>query len=132
LFKFPRQIGDYENEKIEVAIGRFGPYVKHKSAFYSLTKEDDPLTVSKDRAIEIIEKKRNQDKENTIKQFDENPDVKILNGRYGPYISIQKKNYRIPKSKDPKSLTLQDCLDIAEKSSKSKHGGSQRKTKKKS
>ncbi len=132
LFKFPRNIGDFEGEVLEVAIGRFGPYVKHKSAFYSLTKDDDPVSVEKERAIEIIEKKRNQEKENTIREFEEKPEVKILNGRYGPYISYQKKNYRIPKTKDPQSLTLQDCLDIVEKSSKSKQNNGPKRTKKKS
>jgi DNA topoisomerase-1 len=132
LFKFPRNLGEYEGESLEVSIGRFGPYVKHNSAFYSLTKEDDPMTVTKDRAIEIIKNKKQKEKENTIKEFDENPDVKILNGRYGPYISFQKKNYRIPKNKDPKSLALKDCLEIIEKSGKSKHGSGTKRAKKKS
>lgn len=132
LFKFPRNVGEYENEKLEVAIGRFGPYVKHKSAFYSLTKEDDPNTIKRERAIEIIENKRNKDKEKTIKEFAEDADVKILNGRYGPYISSQKKNFRIPKDKDPKTLTLKDCIEIIEKSKKSKQTNGPKKSKKKS
>lgn len=132
LFKFPRNIGEYEDAPLEVAIGRFGPYVKHKSNFYSLAKDDDPATIRKERAIEIINNKRKQEKEKTIKEFKENPEVKILNGRYGPYISFQKKNFRIPKTKDPNSLTIQDCLEIINKSNKSKQNNGPKKSNRKS
>ncbi|GAB1404620.1 type I DNA topoisomerase [Lentimicrobium sp.] len=115
LFDFPRSIGEYENAELTVAIGRFGPYVKHKSAFYSLAKTDDPNTLDTGRAIEIIEEKRKKELEKTIRVFDEAPDVQVLNGRYGPYISIGKKNYRIPKGTDPAELTLEQCRQIAAK-----------------
>src|SRR5690606_18603530 len=105
LFKLPRMIGTYEDADITVNIGRFGPYIKHKNAFYSLKKEDDPLTIKEDRGIEIIEAKRKADKEKVIKTFEKNKEVQILNGRWGPYISIGKKNYKIPKEKDPKALS---------------------------
>jgi DNA topoisomerase-1 len=118
LFKFPRSIGDYEDEEMVVSIGRFGPYVRHKSKFYSLGKEDDPLTVEDPRAIEIIEAKRKKDREKLIKKFDENEEVQVLNGRWGPYIAIAKKNYKIPKGTEPASLSLEDCLKIAKEADK--------------
>jgi len=118
LFKFPRTIGNYENEEMVVSIGRFGPYVRHKSKFYSLGKDDDPLTVHADRAIEVIEEKRKKERERIISKFDENEDVQVLNGRWGPYISIGKKNYKIPRGTEPKSLSLEDCLNIAKEADK--------------
>lgn len=116
LFDFPRTIGEYEDAEMTVAIGRFGPYVKHKSAFYSLAKTDDPASVDAERAVELIEEKRKKEKERVIRIFEEDPDVQVLNGRYGPYIAIGKSNYRIPKSTDPASLTLEQCREIAAKS----------------
>jgi len=114
LFKLPRDIGLYEDKKMVAAIGRFGPYIRHDSKFYSLPKEDDPHEVNEVRAIEIIEAKRKADAEKFIKGFDENPDVQILNGRWGPYIKVGKQNVKIPKDKDPKELTLAECLELAE------------------
>ena len=113
LFKLPREVGNYEDADMSVNIGRFGPYIKHKSAFYSLKKEDDPFTIEKDRAIELIEAKRKADREKVIKTFEANKEVQILNGRWGPYICIGKNNYKIPKDKDPSVLSLEDCLSIA-------------------
>ena len=113
LFKLPRLAGSFENAEMQVALGRFGPYIKHKSAFYSLRKEDDPMTVSEERCIELILAKRKADNEKLIKSFDEHPAVQILNGRWGPYLAIYKENYKLPKDKDPKSLTFEDCLAIA-------------------
>jgi DNA topoisomerase-1 len=115
LFDFPRSIGEYENAELTVAIGRFGPYVKHKSAFYSLAKTDDPTTIEAERAIEIIDEKRKKELEKIIQVFKEAPEVLVLNGRYGPYISIGKNNYRIPKGTDPAALTLEECRQIAAK-----------------
>jgi DNA topoisomerase I len=119
LFNFPRNIGTYEGEDMIVAIGRFGPYVKHNNQFYSLPKQDDPITVSQERAVEIIGMKRKQDKEKIIKEFPENKDVIVLNGRFGPYIAIAKSNYKIPKGTDPAGLSLEECLKIAETQEKS-------------
>ncbi len=118
LFKFPRTIGSYEDAEMVVSIGRFGPYVRHKSKFFSLGIEDDPLTVEDERAIVIIEEKRKKDREKIIKKFDKNEDVQVLNGRWGPYISIGKKNYKIPKGTEPVSLNLDDCLKIAKETDK--------------
>jgi DNA topoisomerase-1 len=121
LFRLPREIGKFEDEDLVIGVGRYGPYVRHKSKFYSLAKTDDPYTIKQDRAVEIIQEKRTQEENRNIKQFDEEPDLLILNGRYGPYISFKKKNYRIPKSRKPEELSLEDCREIIEKAgSKSK------------
>ena len=129
LFKLPRPLGDYEDSEVIVSTGRFGPYVRHNSAFYSLAKTDDPMTIILERAIELITEKRKKESEKTIREFSENPDMKILNGRYGPYISYKKQNYKIQKSKDPKELTLQDCLTIVKETEPSKPGRTIRKKK---
>jgi len=92
LFKLPREVGTYEGKVIVAAIGRFGPYIRHDNKFVSLTGDDNPYTVVQERAIELIEAKRKADAEKLIKSFDENPDVQVLNGRYGPYIKAGKKN----------------------------------------
>ena len=112
LFAFPRILGDYEGTEIQVAIGRFGPYVKHNNAFYGLTKLDDPSMVSYERAVEIIESKRKTDQDNVVSTYPENEDLKVLKGRFGIYISLNKQNYKIPKTYDATNLTYQDCMDI--------------------
>ncbi len=116
LFDFPRKIGEYEDTELTVAIGRFGPYVKHNSAFYSLKKTDDPATITQQQAIELIEEKRKKEREKLIKTFVDYPEIQILNGRWGPYISKEKLNYKIPKGKDPQSLSLADCQEIIKES----------------
>ena len=129
LFKLPREVGTYEEKVITAAIGRFGPYIRHDSKFVSLKGDDDPFTVEQDRAIELIKAKRKADAEKFIKSFDENPEVQVLNGRYGPYIKIGKKNVKIPKDQEPKDLTLKECLELAEKAPVRKARGGKRKTK---
>ncbi len=114
LFDFPRLVGQFEGHDMTVAVGRFGPYVLHNKVFVSLKKTDDPASVTAERCIELIEEKRHTAISNTIREFAERPDVKVLKGRFGPYISIGKENYRIPKDKVPEKLTLDDCLKIAE------------------
>jgi len=116
LFDFPRLIGVFEDADLTVAIGRFGPYVKHMSAFYSLAKSDDPVTIDAERAIELILEKRKRETERLIRSFEDDQHVQVLNGRYGPYIAIGKLNYRIPKGTDPSALTLEQCREIAAKS----------------
>lgn len=113
LFEFPRPIGEYEGEEMVVGLGRFGPYVLHSKKFYSLKKTDDPVTLTAEMAIAIIEEKRQGEANRVIREFQDRPDVKVLNGRYGPYFSIGKENYKIPKGKDPAQLSLEDCLEIA-------------------
>ncbi|HEX8545606.1 MAG TPA: type I DNA topoisomerase [Cytophagaceae bacterium] len=114
LFKLPREAGLFEEKGMVVSIGRFGPYIKHDSKFYSLKKEDDPHIIDEQRCIELIQGKRKADSEKLIKEFAENSEIKVLNGRFGPYIVAGKKNVKIPKGKEPCSLTLQECLDLAE------------------
>lgn len=113
LFKLPRTAGEFEGKEMTVAIGRFGPYIRHNNAFISLKKEDDPMTISAERAIELIKAKRQAEIDKYIKSFPENPSVQLLNGRWGPYLAIDKNNYKLPKGVDPLKLTLEDCLAIA-------------------
>ncbi len=113
LFKLPRVVGELEGKEMVVAIGRFGPYIRHNSIFVSLKKEDDPMTISSDRSIELILAKRQSEIDKHIKSFPKNPEVQLLNGRWGPYLVIEKNNFKLPKGVDPHALTLQECLDIA-------------------
>jgi DNA topoisomerase I len=131
LFKLPRELGAYEGEMVTANIGRFGPYVRHNNLFVSLPREDDPFTVELDRAIELIEAKKKADAEKYIKVFDENPDVQVLNGRWGPYIKVGRKNVKIPKDKEPDALTLEECLELAENAPAKKGRSKARKTKSK-
>jgi DNA topoisomerase-1 len=115
LFRLPRNLGQFEDEDLIIGVGKYGPYVRHKSKFYSLSRTDDPYSIKQERAIEIIIEKRAQQENRNIKQFDEEPGLLVLNGRYGPYISFNKKNYRIPRSRKPEELTLEECRKIIEK-----------------
>jgi len=112
LFKFPRSLGDYEDAEVTVAVGRFGPYVKHKSKFVSLAKTDDPMTIDADRAVILIEEKRKKDLERIIKIFEEDDAVQILKGRWGPYIAVGKTNIKIPKGTEPADLSFEDVQKI--------------------
>ena len=115
LFKLPRTLGEYEDKTVVVGIGRFGPYVRHDGKFISLEKKvDDPYSIELPRAIELIENKREKDLNALIKVFEENPEVRILNGRWGPYISFKKGNYKIPKSADASKLTFDECMKLIE------------------
>ena len=116
LFKLPRTLGEFEGKTVSVAIGRFGPYIKHNSLFISIEKNvDDPYSIELERAITLIESKREKDLNAVIKVFDQNPEVKLLNGRWGPYISFKKNNYKIPKSTDAAALSFDDCMMLIEK-----------------
>lgn len=120
LFKLPSVIGQFEDEEVTIGVGKFGPYARHANKFYSLGKSDDPFSISLDRAIEIIQQKRDQDKNKIIRKFDENPGLQILNGRWGPYIKLDKENFRIPKNKKAEELSYEECLQIIEKSKEAK------------
>ncbi len=113
LFEFPRNLGEYEGEAVTVAIGRFGPYVKHNKLFYSIKKEYNPASVTLEEAIQIIEDKRKTEREKLIRSYDKDPEVHVINGRWGPYLIIKKQNYKIPKNREAASLTLEDCYAIA-------------------
>jgi DNA topoisomerase I len=112
LFKLPRLLGQFEDSDVTVSSGRFGPYALHKSKFYSLRKGDDPYTVELDHAIEIITDKREKDTHKIIQQFPQDKELSVLNGRWGPYISYKKENFKIPRGTDPKTLTYDECMNI--------------------
>ncbi len=113
LFKLPKKVGVFEEKEMTVAIGKFGPYIRHNNAFYSLPKEVDPFDIDEAQAIEIIADKRKRDAEKLIKVFDENPEARIENGRWGPYIKFGKLNIKIPKDKTPESLTYAEVAELA-------------------
>lgn len=130
LFKLPKKAGQFEEKDMTVAVGRFGPYIRHNSAFYSLPKGLDPHDVTEEQAVEIILEKRKKDAEKLIRVFDENPEVKILNGRWGPYIEYGKVNIKIPKGKEAQNLSyaeVEELYKAAEKEPKKKTGRSVRK-----
>ncbi len=114
LFRLPREIGEYEGEKVVIGAGRFGPYVLHKGKYVSLPKGEDPMTVTLETAKDLIEKKRQQETQRHIKAFDEDPGMEVLNGRYGPYIAYGGKNYRLPKNMHERAagLTFEECMEI--------------------
>ncbi len=120
LFKLPRVIGQFEDEEVTIGVGKFGPYARHLDKFYSLGKSDDPFNITLDRAIELIHQKREQDKNKIIRKFEENPGLQILNGRWGPYINLDKENFRIPKNKKAEELSFEECLRIIEKTREAK------------
>ena len=115
LFKMPRILGTYEDIDVKANIGRFGPYVQHQKMFVSIPKEEDVMNIGLERAIELIEAKRLADANRLIKKFDEDTDIQILNGRWGPYIKSGKKNFKIPKDlEDPSKLSLEEVKHIIE------------------
>lgn len=127
LFKLPKKVGIYEDKDMNVAIGRFGPYIRHNNEFYSLPKGLDPMDVNEQQAIEIIELKRKKDIEKIIKTFDENPDARIEQGRWGPFIRFGKQNIKIPKNKEAETITYEEVLALAEADSKTS-GSAKKKT----
>ncbi|MBL7137289.1 MAG: type I DNA topoisomerase [Bacteroidales bacterium] len=126
LFKLPRTLGIVDNADVVVAAGRFGPYIRHKSQFYSLMKTDDPLTITMERASEIMTEKKKLDQEKTVKEFGEDSNLKILKGKYGPYISFNKLNYKIPKGKVAEELTFEECRKIVADSKPTKSSKSRK------
>ena len=118
LFRLPRSLGEYDGGEMVVGIGKFGPYIRFKSKFFSLKKGvDDPYTVTFERAVEIILDKNESDRKKVLKDFG---DIMLLNGRYGPYIVKDKQNYRLPKGTDAEKLTKEDCIKIIGNSDKTK------------
>ena len=119
LFKLPRTLGQYEGKDVIIGTGRFGPYVQHNRKYASLPKDADPMAFTLEEAIELIQQKRSEDAQRQLKSFDEEPELKILNGRYGPYLTYKGDNFRLPKSAgDPLQLTAQQCLDIIARQTK--------------
>ena len=131
LFKLPRMLGEYEGKKLYAAIGRFGPYLRLGDMFVSIkaANGDDPYTITYDRGAELIKEKIEADKKALLKTFDEDPDLRIIEGRYGPYIKLVKANYKIlPKGTDPMSLSYEDCLEMIEKQPKKTKKAAAKKT----
>jgi len=114
LFKLPRTVGDYEGTPVVIGAGRFGPYVMHDKKYVSLPKTENPMTVTLETAIKLIEQKREQEKQRHIKSFEQDSKLEVLNGRYGPYIAYDGKNYRMPKNLHDKAaeLTFEQCMEI--------------------
>ncbi|MCI7118693.1 MAG: type I DNA topoisomerase [Prevotella sp.] len=114
LFKLPRTVGEFEGKSVTIGAGRFGPYVLHDKKYVSIPKDEDPLALTLERAIELIEDKRKAEEERHLKQFDEDPKLEVLNGRYGPYIVYDGKNYRMPRDLHSKAaeLSYEQCMDI--------------------
>jgi len=112
LFNLPRIVGNYEDKEVVIGVGRFGPYVRHASKFVSLKKDDNPLTITLQRAIELIEEGRKKDREKVIKIFEEDPKLQLLNGRWGAYLYYNGDNFKLPKGTDKDKLTYKDCLKI--------------------
>lgn len=120
LFRLPRELGNFEDKPVVINIGKFGPYARHNNQFVSLGKDDDPFSVTLERAKELIEAKREKDKNAILKTFVEDADLKIINGRWGPYISYKKDNYKIPKKTEAQSLGYADCMKIIQSTPESK------------
>ena len=129
LFALPRTLGEWESGTIVVNVGRFGPYIQLGKEYVSLPVGSDPMQVTLDEAIALIEKKRQFEQQRLIKSFAENPDVEILNGRYGPYIAMAGKNYKIPTGTDPATLDLAACMEIIEKAAEKPASPRRRKSK---
>ena len=114
LFKLPRELGEFEGTKVSVGTGRFGPYVQHNRKYVSIPKGEDPMTITLDRAIELIQEKRETEQKRHLKSFAEDEKLELLNGKYGPYIAYDGKNYRLPKNKmeNVEALTYEECMSI--------------------
>lgn len=134
LFKLPRVLGELDGTTVSVGVGRFGPYVRHGNEYVSIPKEMDPMAVTFEEAVRMLSEKKEKEAQKIIKQFPENPDMQILNGRYGPYIAYQKKNYKIPENVNPADLNLDACFKVielqAQKAEMRKAKGAKAKTKK--
>ena len=129
LFDLPKNIGEYEGEVMTVAVGRFGPYVRHAGKFYSLPKDTDPLSCTAEQAIEIIREKRESEEKSLLKSFAEDADLSIRTGRFGPYLKYKTDNYKLPKDVDPTSMNYDDCMKlIAETPAKTARKGAARKS----
>ena len=114
LFKLPRELGEFEGTKVSVGTGRFGPYVQHNRKYVSIPKGEDPMTITLDKAIELIQEKRETEQKRHLKSFAEDEKLELLNGKYGPYIAYDGKNYRLPKNKmeNVEALTYEECMTI--------------------
>ena len=133
LFKLPRTLGDFEGSAVVINVGRFGPYVMHEKKYVSIPKDQDPMTITLEEAEALIVGKRKEEAERHIKSFEEEPDLEVLKGRFGPYIAFQKKNYRLPKAVAERAaeLTLEECRKIIAEENKKPARATRRRTTKK-
>ena len=115
LFSLPRTLGEFEGETVTIGAGRFGPYIKFGTAYVTLPKTHDPLTVTIEEATELILEKRKAEAERVIKTFENEPNLQVLNGRFGPYIAYNGSNYKLPKNVTPAELSLEECMEIVNK-----------------
>jgi DNA topoisomerase-1 len=113
---------------VVVGVGHYGPYVKHNGKYVSIPKEVSPTAITLDEAIDLIKAQRETEAKKVLKTFNEEPDLKVMNGRYGPYIVYKQQNVKIPKGKDAESLTLEDCREIVADEANISKGGSRRRT----
>ena len=125
LFKLPRQVGEFEGTSVTIGAGRFGPYVLHNRKYVSIPKDIDPMAITLEQAIELINEKRSNEQKRHIKTFEEDEKLELLNGRYGPYIAYDGKNYRIPKAKQEnvEALTYDECMTIIKEAPEPKTRG---------
>lgn len=112
LFRLPRELGEYEGMPVSVGTGRFGPYIRHDKFYVSLSGVADPLTITLEEAVKMIQQKHESESKKVLKSFPGNPEIEVMNGRYGAYISYQGSNYKIPRNLDPTTLTEEECQDI--------------------
>ena len=124
LFKLPRTLGEYEGSPVSVGTGRFGPYVLHQKKYVSIPKDVDPMTITLEDAMKLIDERRKNEASAHLKTFEEDAELEVMNGRFGPYLKYQGANYKLPKSiKDPDSLTYEECMAYIEKADKSEDEG---------
>ena len=128
LFDLPRYLGDFEGDKVTIGVGHYGPYVKHNGKYASIPKEMSPTAITLEEAIDIIKAQRENEAKKVLKTFEEEPELMVLNGRYGPYIVYKKQNVKIPKGKDAESLTLEDCRAIVADEANLSKGGARKRT----
>ena len=118
LFDLPKDLGEFEEKVITIGVGKFGPYIRHNGGYVSLPKQYDPLSITLDEAIALIEEKREEDRKRILRTFEEDADLQMLNGRFGPYLAKGGKNYKLPRNKDLNALTYEECLAIMEEADK--------------
>ena len=114
LFQLPRKLGTYEGEPITIGAGKYGPYVTHKGSYVSIPKDKDPMEITFEQAVIMMHHKHQEEAERHLKTFEEEPELEVLNGRYGPYITYKGNNYRLPKNmhERAKDLTYEECMEI--------------------
>ena len=128
LFDLPRELGEFEGAQVSIGVGHYGPYVKHNGKYASIPKEMSPTAITLDEAIEIIKAQRDAEAKKVLKTFDEEPELKVMNGRYGPYIDYKKQNVKIPKGKDAENLTLEECREIVADEANISKGGARKRS----